>query len=138
MQKRGDRRYAHFKIRVINVRSLVSKYLQSLLITTFLSKPYRKRQSEPTGDTEARRKREAKAQLNAKLSQPRKQTQGERMELRPRQLYKRQAESTHVGSRLKERVAKAQADKRQSEIPCLCVPVQKKTKYGYVEDVNML
>ena len=78
MQKRGDRRYAHFKMCVINVRSLVSKYLQSLLITTFLSKPYRKRQSEPTGDTEARRKREAKAQL--------KQTHGERMELRPRQL----------------------------------------------------
>ena len=29
---------------------------------TSLSKPYRKCQSKPTGDTEARRKREAKAQ----------------------------------------------------------------------------
>ena len=57
---------------------LVSSMYMTLLVTS-VSKPYRKHQSEPTSDAAARRrrKREAKAQA-AKLSQPKKQRQGER------------------------------------------------------------
>ena len=58
----------------------------------FQSKPYRKHQSEPNGDTDARRKREAKAHT-----------------------VKRQAESTQEADARKKRVAKAQATKRLAE-----------------------
>ena len=65
-----------------------------MLVTTSLSKPYRKCQSEPTGDTEARRKRVAKA-LEAK----------------------RQAESTQEADARRKKEAEAQATKHQPETP---------------------
>lgn len=51
MQKRGDKEpvkeKVHIKMCIINIRSSI--YV-TLLATIFLSKPYRKNHSEPTGD----------------------------------------------------------------------------------------
>ena len=67
IQKREETKRSPVKEKVHILRCLQS------LVTTSLSKPYWKHQSEPTGGTEARRKREAKAQAakrQAESTQP--------------------------------------------------------------------
>ena len=65
----------------------------TLMVTIFLSKHYRKCQSEPTQEAEVGRKRETKAQS-----------------------AKRQSESTQEAETRRKRKAEAQAAKRQSKL----------------------
>ena len=80
-------------------------------VTTSLSKPYRKRQSEPTGDTEARRKRVAKAQAAKRQAESIQEAESRRNKEAEPQAAKHQAESIQEADARRKRVAKAQAGK---------------------------
>ena len=69
-----------------------------MLVTTSLSKPYRKHQSEPTGDTEARRKTEAKAQAAKCQAESIQEADARRKRVAIAHAVKR-----HPGSRHKEK-----------------------------------
>ena len=117
-EERRQREYAqkvkkkvHIRMYVITVTSLVSNMYRMLLVTTFLFKPYRKHQSETTGDTETRRKREAKAQADKHQAESIQEAEARRKGAAKVQAAKCKAESTQ------EAEAKTQATKRRSETP---------------------
>ena len=79
---------------VITVTSLVSNMYRMLLVTTSLFKPYRKHQSETTGDTETRRKRDAKAQADKHQAESIQEAEAKRKGAAKVQAAKCKAEST--------------------------------------------
>ena len=93
------------------ITSLASNMYRTLLVTTSLSKLYRKRQSETTGDTETRRKREAKTQADKHQAESTQEAEARRKGAAKVQAAKCKAESTQAAE------AKTQATKRRSETP---------------------
>ena len=79
------------------------------MVTLSLSKPYRKCQSEPTGDTEARKKRVTKARVAIHQAESTQDAEARRKKEAGAQAAKRQVESTQEVDVRRKREAEAQA-----------------------------
>ena len=102
----------YIKMCVINVRSLISSIYMTLLVTIFLSKPYRKCQSEPTDDAEVRRKKDAAAKCQTESTDD---AEVRRKKDAEAHAAKQQSESTQGAEVRRKEDAEAHAAKRQTE-----------------------